>query len=251
MSANGDWRNHIRAQGNHVMALIHEECDQEIIDMFPYIEESIPKVFSAFQCGDPDSAQSMIDGLQEAKWVLEKDLRLHLGGAQQDMDGWKIALAVVGAIAGVAAAAVSGGTSLAVVGAISGSLISGGTSVANEVIDADSELGALLSINNNGLSVISKIDIERAKLEKALRDLAEYVSGAKLAEVRPARPVVITAPSFDPGSFGMTDEAQGKHKRPNDKTDLVPEPKRQEDGPYDKPIFGPDETDRYEEQGPS
>lgn len=49
----------------------------------------------------------------------------------------------------------------------------------------------------------------------------------------------------------MTDEAQGDHRRPTDKTDLVPEPKREADGPYDRTGSGPDWADRYAEQGPA
>ena len=313
MSTNGEWRNHIRAQGDHIEALIREECAESLVEMFPHMVEDIPRIFSAFQCGDPDRVQSMLDSLEEAKWVLQKDLNLHLAGAVKDMDGWtgtaaedfttflfnlrdamdlllavvdvlvlilrayqalvlamrndaltltektlqayeeagadewKIALAIAGAIVGVVAGFAAGPAAPAVWGAVSGALAAGGTSVAGEVIGADSQLGALLTINKTGPSLISKIDGERAKLEQALRDLTGFVSGAKLEEIRPDRPEVITAPSFDPRSFGMTDEAQGGHRRPTDQTDLLPEPKREADGPYDESVFG----DRYQEQGPS
>ncbi|GLZ31145.1 hypothetical protein Lesp02_33330 [Lentzea sp. NBRC 105346] len=282
------------------------------------LEDGIRPIFEHFKCGDPDRVDSMISYLTEAKYVLGKDLREHLGGAQLDMDGWhggaaddfrtwllkledainlladcidalmlilrsykaivlamrsdvlqlvsttlkgieeaeasdwKIALAVVGAVAGVVAALPTGGASLSVT-AVAASMVAGAAGVANEMMDADSENGVIQEMIKIGWSMIGKINGESGRIQVGLIELSGYVTGGKLAEVRPDRPVVITAPSFDPGSFGMTDEAQGKHKRrPTDTTDLVPEPKRHEDGPYDKAggVIA-EEYDQYEEQGPA
>lgn len=170
-------------------------------------------------------------------------------------DDWKVALAVVGAVAGVLGTVASLGTSLgplAGVITVMGSAISGTASVANEVIDASSELGVLDDMTRAGASIVQKVGDQSFAVEVGLRELAGFVSGAELAEVRPDRPDVITAPSFDPDSFGMADEAQGKHPRPTDTTDLVPEPRRRADGPYDRgrSVFDPD-RDEYEEQGPA
>ncbi|TWP52622.1 hypothetical protein FKR81_09970 [Lentzea tibetensis] len=311
MSTYEEWCRNMDAQASHIIGVYREE--DPLGGRFPEPEQWLRRYFECMKCGDPDRVQVMVDELTEAKYVLGKDLREHLGGAQLDMngwtgaaaddfrnyllkledavnvlvecidslllivrsyqalvlsmrndalnlidqtlkaidnagaDGWKIALAVVGAIAGVVGTVATGGAGAGVAVAVFSSLVSGAAGVANETIDGDSEFTVCLSMAKSSVNVIHGIDVERAKIENALSTLSTFVSGSKLAEVRPDRPVIITAPSFDPGSFGMTDEAQGKHRRPTDKKDLVPEPKRHEDGPYDDGVFG----DRYEEQGPA
>jgi uncharacterized protein YukE len=318
MSGYDEWVDNAFGQRDHLIALGREN---DKFGMMPFLTPQISSLFDAFACGDPDRVEEMVGHLTDAKYVLAKDLREHLGGAQQDMEGWegdaaddfrdfllkledainlladcvdalivilrsysavvlamrndaldlvelglrgieeagaddwKVALTVVGAVAGVLGTIASVGTStpalLAVISVI-GSAVNGSVGVAGAVIDASSEIGVLDDMVKAGESMIDQVGVQRDAVEVGIRELATFVSGAKLAEVRPERPVIITAPSFDPGSFGLTDEAQGKHPRPTDTTDLVPEPRRRADGPYDRPggVFNPD-RDRYEEQGPA
>ncbi|MEV8439846.1 hypothetical protein AB0425_20930 [Actinosynnema sp. NPDC051121] len=314
MSGYQEWADNMYGQRDHFLGLAAEYG-------MGLIGPRIPPLFDAFVCGDPDRVEEMVDHLNAAKYVLNKDLREHLGGAQLDMagwvgdaaadfldyllqledaiglltecldalivilrshaavvlamrqdalnlvdlalqgieaagaDDWKVALAVVGAVAGVLGTVASLGTAtgaLVEVVTVMGSAISGSAGVAGAVIDASSELGVLDDMIKAGEGIVAEVREQTSAVDAGLRELARFVSGTKLAEVRPDRPDVITAPSFDPGSFGMTDEAQGRHPRPTDTTDLVPEPKRRPDGPYDRGrgMIDPD-RDRYEEQGPA
>ena len=191
------------------------------------------------------SYKAVVLGMRnDALGLVDKTLE---GIEAAEADNWKILLSVVGAVASVAGAFATAGASIAI-GAVVGAMVSGAAGVANEVIDADSEIDVIREMNKIGFSMIGKVGDEAGRIISGLNELSGFVSGAKLGEVRPGRPVVITAPSFDPGSFGLPDQTQGQHPRPTDTTDLVPEPKRHEDGPYDDGVFV---DDRYEEEGPA
>ena len=309
-----EWCRNLDSQRDNIIKLAYENDPITRGKMAEYVVGPTPGLFGYFKSGDPDRVDRMLEYLSEAKYVLGKDLREHLGGAQlamdgwtgsaavdfrewllkledainllsecvdmlivilraykalvlgtrndvlnlvdktlqgieaAEVDGWKIVLAAVGAVAGVVGAVVSGGATLALTAAVVTSMVSGAAGVASEMIDADSELEVIDQMNKAASSMVDKIRAEADRLNDGLTTLSSFVSGAKLAEVRPGRPEVITAPSFDPGSFGLPDEMQGGHKRPTDTTDLVPEPERHEDGPFDKSVFG---GDQYEEEGPA
>ncbi|SDD18940.1 hypothetical protein [Actinokineospora iranica] len=177
------------------------------------------------------------------------------GIAEAATDGWKVGAAIVGAVVGVAGAVVgtaAGGPLGVVAGTIAASMVAGATSVAVEAKGADSELGVIVEFVDSGEGMLELVDIERAKIERAFRELAAAVTGDKLSEVRPARPMIITAPDFHPGTFGLSQENQGRHRVPQDTRDLVPEPSARADGPFDG-TTGADgqHLDRYSEQGPS
>lgn len=116
--------------------------------------------------------------------------------------------------------------------------------------EAADELGVIVNFVDSAEGLLHLIDIERLRIEKGFRKLAEYLTDAHLVEVRPERPAVVTAPDFRPGSFGLPDDVQAGHPVPTDTRDLVPEPERREDGPFDTGTT-PDGHDRYREQGPA
>lgn len=177
------------------------------------------------------------------------------GIAAAETDGWKagvtVAGAVAGFVAGVAGAAV-GLPTWAVLATIAGTMADGAAGVAVEVSGAEDELGVMVNFVDSAEGMLHLIDIERLRIERGFHDLAESITDAKLKEVRPDRPVVVTAPDFQPGSFSMSDEAQAGHPVPTDTSDLVPEPMKHADGPFDQTTT-PDgqQHDRYPEQGPA
>ena len=167
--------------------------------------------------------------------------------AAAESDGWEVGATVVGVVAGFAAglAGVSGpaGTALAT---IAGEMVSAASGTAVAMHGAQDELGVIVNFVDSAEAMLHSIDIERLRIEKAFRSLAVWITDEKLVEVRPDRPSIITAPSFDPRSFGMQDHMQAGHPMPTDTRDLVPEPKRHADGPFDRTKDG---HDRYQEQG--
>jgi hypothetical protein len=169
--------------------------------------------------------------------------------AAAESDGWEVGMTVAGAVAGFAAGLALGGLpTWAVMGVIAGEMASGGAGVAVAMHGAEDELGVLVNFVDSAEGMLHVIDIERLRIEKAFRSLAASITNDNLIEVRPERPVIVTAPSFDPASFGMQDHAQAGHSMPTDTRDLVPEPKKHADGPFDKTADG---HDRYQEQGPA
>jgi hypothetical protein len=172
------------------------------------------------------------------------------GIAAAETDGWEVGVTVAGAVAAFATGltGVGGLPVWAVMGVIAGEMAAGAAGVAVAVNAADDELGVLVNFVDSAEGMLHAIDIERLRIEKGFRLLAGSVTDVKLREVRPERPVVVTAPSFDPGSFGMQDQAQVGHRVPADTRDLVPEPRKRADGPFDRSSDG---HDRYQEQGPA
>lgn len=169
------------------------------------------------------------------------------GIAAAESDGWEVGMTVAGAVAAFTGGLALGGLPpWAVMGVIATQMGAGAAGVAVAVHGAEDELGVLVNFVDSAEGMLHAIDIERLRIEKAFRSLAESITGQRLVEVRPERPVIVTAPSFDPKSFGMQDQMQAGHPVPTDTRDLVPEPKKREDGPFDK---GPDGHDRYQEQG--
>jgi hypothetical protein len=177
------------------------------------------------------------------------------GIAAAETDGWKAGVTVAGAVAafaaGVAGAAV-GLPTWAVIATIAGTMMDGAAGVAVEVSGAEDELGVIVNFVDSAEGMLHLIDIERLRIEKGFQELAKSITDAKLREVRPDRPVVVTMPDFQPGSFEMPDHAKEGHPLPTDTSDLVPEPKKHADGPFDETTT-PDgqKHDRYPEQGPA
>jgi hypothetical protein len=177
------------------------------------------------------------------------------GIAAAETDGWKAGLTVAGAVAAFAAgvAGTVGGLPMwAVMATVAGTMADGAASVAVEVTGADDELGVIVKFVDSAEGMLHAIDIERLRIEKGFQELANWITDAHLPEVRPERPVVVTAPDFQPGAFGMEEDVQAGHPAPTDNSDLVPEPKKKADGPFDQTTT-PDgqEHDRYPEQGPA
>lgn len=175
------------------------------------------------------------------------------GIAAAATDGWKVGFSVIGAVVGVVGTFVGsiGGPPGVVLGSVAAAMASGAISTAVEAHDADSELGVIVQFVNSGEGMLHLVDVERAKIEQAFRDLAVSVTDAKLRQVRPERPLIVTAPDFRPETFGLSDQDQGRHRRPQDTRDLVPEPKRRPSGPYDQTTVDGQPHDRYPEQGPA
>jgi len=175
------------------------------------------------------------------------------GIAEAETDGWEVGMTIAGAVAGFAAGVAGAAVGLpvwAVIGTIAGTMASGASGVAVAVHGAEDELGVIVNFVDSAEGMLHLVDIERLRIEKGFRDLAESITDAKLVEVRPNRPVVVTAPDFQPGSFGMKEDTQAGHPVPTDNSDLVPEPGKKADGPFDKSTT-PDGHDRYPEQGPA
>lgn len=187
--------------------------------------------------------QAALKGLEEAE---QADLKLGIAVCNA-VSG------VIGAIGGAAAGgAPKGGAAAAGMGtSIVGALMAGAGGVIIEMVGADSEVEVVGSMLKAGNQLLEETRKATAPLTNALALIEEYVTAERLAEVRPDRPEIITAPSFDPDDFGLTDADQGGHRKPTDTTDLVPEPKRKPDQPGDHPFPGDIGDDRYPEQGPS
>jgi len=119
------------------------------------------------------------------------------------------------------------------------------------VAGAEDELGVIVKFVDSAEGMLHAIDIERLRIEKGFQELANWITDTHLPEVRPERPVVVTAPDFQPGAFGMEEDVQAGHPVPTDNSDLVPEPKKKADGPFDQTTTDGQEHDRYPEQGPA
>jgi hypothetical protein len=177
------------------------------------------------------------------------------GIAAAETDGWKVGLTVAGAVAAFAAGVagtVGGLPTWAVIATVAGAMADGATGVAVEASGAEDELGVIVNFVDSAEGMLHVIDIERLRIEKGFRELAKWITNENLVGVRPERPVIVTAPDFQPGSFGMEEDVQAGHPVPTDNSDLVPEPKKKADGPFDQTTT-PDgqEHDRYPEQGPA
>lgn len=176
------------------------------------------------------------------------------GISAAETNGWKVGAAIVSSVIGVAGAAAAvagGGIPLTVLGPIAMAMASGALSVAIEADGAHSELGVIVQFVNSGEGMLHLVDVERAKIEDGLRKLADSVTDANLREVRPERPLIVTAPDFRPGTFGLSDQVQGRHRKPKDTRDLVSEPQKHADGRFDQTTKDGHPHDRYAEQGPS
>ncbi|HEX6356191.1 hypothetical protein [Actinophytocola sp.] len=177
------------------------------------------------------------------------------GIAAAETDGWKVAVTVAGVVAGFAAGVAGSTVGLpvwAVIGTVAGAMADGAASIAVEAAGAEDELGVIVQFVDSAESMLHVIDIERLRIEKGFRALADSITDAKLIEVRPNRPDIVTAPDFRPESFGMAPGAQAGHPVPTDTRDLVPEPQKRADGPFDRATTPDGQShDRYPEQGPA
>lgn len=217
-----------------------------------------------------DSSFIMVDRLETLQMILQahqilvrgmrKDVldlvRKTLAGIEAaETDGWEVGMTVAGAVAAFAAGvagSVTGPVGLTVLGTIALNMAAAAPGAVVAVDGAEDELGVIVRFVDSAEGMLHLIDIERLRIEKAFRDLADSITGTKLPEVRPDRPTIITAPDFQPASFGLQEQVQAGHPVPTDTTDLVPEPKKHADGPFDRTkTKDGQEHDRYPEQGPA
>jgi hypothetical protein len=195
--------------------------------------------------------QLLVKGMREDVCDL---VRKTLDGlAAAETNGWEVGVTVAGAVAGfVAGVAGVAGPTWAVIGLVAAEMAAGAAGVAVEANSAEDELGVMVRFVDSAEGMLHLIDVERLRIEKGFRALANSITDAKLVEVRPDRPTIITAPDFRPESFGMEDDTQAGHPVPTDTSDLVPEPKKRADGPFDRtPTTDGQPHDRYPEQGPA
>lgn len=211
-----------------------------------------------------DLAIDRIDSLVlilDAHEVLVRNMRrdamelvkLALDGiAAAETDGWEVGAQIVGAVVSVAGAVAgtvgTGGVGLPALGSVAAAMVSGGIGVLVQANAADSELGVIVEFVNSGEALTDRVEAESARIERGFRALSDSITGERLPEVRPDRPLVITMPDFRPEAFGLPEQTQGAHPVPTDTTDVLPEPTKHPDGPFDRTR---DERDRYPEQGPA
>lgn len=197
--------------------------------------------------------QILVRGMR--KDVLDLVRKTLAGIEAAETDGWEVGMTVAGAVAAFAAGvagSVVGLPTWAILGTIAVNMAAGAPGVAVAVDGAVDELGVIVRFVDSAEGMLHLIDIERLRIEKAFRELAASITDANLVEVRPDRPTVITAPDFQPASFGLEEQVQAGHPVPTNTTDLVPEPKKHADGPFDETkTKDGQEHDRYPEQGPA
>ncbi|MFD4668943.1 hypothetical protein ACFWNN_04360 [Lentzea sp. NPDC058450] len=153
----------------------------------------------------------------------------------------KIGLAIASAfVALIGTFATAGGATGLVVAALGG-----GIGIEIEQMGASSYFEIMTSLVHQGEDIVHGVNRARAKIEKGFRDLTEDITGTKLGEVRPARPQIITAPSFDPDDFSLSEEFQRGHPVPAPGGPLVEEPKPEKGPESDIDEHG---TDVYPEQ---
>jgi uncharacterized protein YukE len=159
------------------------------------------------------------------------------GQAQQ-----KIGLAIASAFVAVIGTVATGGTATGVAVAALGGTIG----VGMEQIGADDEFHVMASMVDQGEQIIEAVRHGRKRIEQGFHDVAESMTGSFIAETRPARPVIVTAPSFDPKDFGLTEENQRGHQLPQPGGPLVEQPPK-DTGP-DSDIDEETGLDVYPEQ---
>jgi uncharacterized protein YukE len=177
----------------------------------------------------------------------------------------KMALVIAGSIAAAGAALVAGPAAGPLVVGVLSAMTSGAASAAGEALDGDSVYDVVDSFIHAGYSLNGSLAGQGLGLIAGLGKVMELVTEDHLPEVRPDRPEVITAPSFDPRAFypeGSDGSVTVSTK------DLVPEPAKQGDqqsdhvggeGKKDVTVFGEKvgeydtgpARDLYPEQGPA
>ncbi|MFJ5990499.1 hypothetical protein [Lentzea sp. NPDC092896] len=154
----------------------------------------------------------------------------------------KIGLALASAFVAVIGTVATGGTATALVVAALG----GGIGIEIEQMGASDNFHIVASMVDQGEDIVHGVNRARAKIEKGFRDVTESIVGSKLGEVRPGRPEIITAPSFDPRDFALEEEYQRGHGVPAAGGPLVEAPPA-EKGP-DSDIDDETGLDVYPEQ---
>jgi hypothetical protein len=154
----------------------------------------------------------------------------------------KIGLAIASAFVAVIGTIATGGTAGAAIFAALGGTIG----VEMEQIGASDEFYVLASMVDQGEHIIRETRRAREKIEFGFREVARVMTGSKIAETRPARPDIVTGPSFDPKDFGLSEENQRGHQVPAPGGPLVEEPLK-DSGP-DSDIDSETGLDVYPEQ---
>lgn len=204
------------------------------------------EVACAFQTDVRSLVQTTLQGIEDAQ-IHRKKMQLAIAGAIVSVAG-----AVTGGVLTVATAA---------------TITAGAAAVASEELEASDVNDVVLEFIRVGNTLAGDCAGQGMGLIAGLNKVMEYVTEDHLPEIRPDRPEVITAPSFDPKAF-YPEGADSSTLPSVSTTDLVPEPAQHGDqqsdhvggeGRKDITIFGNKvgeidtgpARDLYPEQGPA
>ncbi|SFR06786.1 hypothetical protein SAMN04488564_1021077 [Lentzea waywayandensis] len=155
-----------------------------------------------------EAYRSLVVSMRKDVSAMVQRVFAALEAEQQSQD--KIGLAVAGAFVAVIGTVVTGGTATGLVVAA----LSGGIGIQIEQMGASDNFHVVASMVDQGEDIVHGVNQARAKIEKGFRAVTEALVGSKLDVVRPARPEIITAPSFDPKDFALEEEYQRGHDVP-------------------------------------
>jgi uncharacterized protein YukE len=194
-----------------------------------------------------DAISILVEAYRSLVISMRKDVmalvqRIFSGLEAAEQAQLKIGLAIASAFVAVVGTVATGGTATGLAVAALGGTIG----VGMEQVGADDEFHVLASMVDQGEHIIDEVRHAREKIEKGFRDVAESMTGSFIAETRPARPDIVTAPSFDPKDFGLAEENQRGHKLPAPGGPLVEQPPK-DTGP-DSDIDDETGLDVYPEQ---
>lgn len=277
-----DWRREMFNQANDFVEIMRAH-DDEGIGARAQLDTRIWRIFNLFSCGSDYAVEQMITSLNAAKEALVKDREANFGGARRDLEGWHGQAAdgffnYLNQLEDGVNLMVDRIDSLVLILSAYKALVLRMHEDVNELVrntlrgiaDAESDgwkvgaaiVSAVVNVAGAAGGIAGgptrsrtrrdcrELGVRRAAIETALRMLTSSVTDDKLPEVRPERPLIITSPDFRPSTFGLTDEEQGRHRRPTNTRDLVPEPTRHADGRFDRVSTGDGQShDRYSEQG--
>ncbi|MBP2335342.1 hypothetical protein JOF41_001520 [Saccharothrix coeruleofusca] len=186
--------------------------------------------------------RAVVEGLRSD--VLQLIDKTNTGIEQAGANKTKLVLAVVGAIAAVASAAIPGGP---IAAAVVGAMMSGAVSVYSASLDGHNRAQVIVSMVVAGEEIVARAEEARAQIEKGFAEVAKYLTGNELKYVRPDRPRVVSDGGFEPDDFHPEDgyTPQVRDRLPKD--DVVVEPPKQPDRPSDHGPWGT-EDDAYPEQ---
>lgn len=176
------------------------------------------------------------------KDVLAMVQRVFAAIEAEEQNSTKIGLAIASAFVAVIGTVATGGTATGLVVAALGGTIG----VGMEQVGASDNFHIMASMVDQGEHIVREVRNAREKIEKGFREVAGSMTGSKIAETRPARPDIVTGPSFDPKDFGLSEENQRGHQVPAPGGPLVEEPLK-DSGP-DSDIDSETGLDVYPEQ---